>query len=140
MRHELPRGSVIRYPYLWRRQRTQGETEGRKERPVCLAITGELRGSTVLILLPISGTAPLADQVTLEIPQLERRRAGLDETKPAWITMSEYNFDIAEASFYFDPSSKPMGQFSDAFLKQIYRLLRKYLVDPKARVDRTQTD
>lgn len=137
---DLPRGSVIRYPYLWRWQREGGETEGRKERPVCLAISGQFRDGTALILLPISGTPPSSEQVALEIPQLERRRAGLDEGKPAWVTVSEYNFDIREGSYYLDPAALPIGQLSEAFLKQVFRLLRDRLTDSRSRIDRTRDD
>ena len=35
----LVAGQVFRYPFLWKRQRAAGETEGRKARPVCLAVT-----------------------------------------------------------------------------------------------------
>lgn len=140
MAADLPRGAVIRYPYLWRWQSEGGETEGRKERPVCLAISGPFRGGTALVLLPISGIPPISGQTCLEIPQLERRRAGLDENRPAWITVSEFNFDMAENSFYLDPAARPIGQLSEAFLKQVYRLLRVRLSDPKARIDRTRTD
>ncbi len=83
---------------------------------------------------------PISGQTCLEIPQLERRRAGLDENRPAWITVSEFNFDMAENSFYLDPAARSIGQLSEAFLKQVYRLLRVRLSDPKARIDRTRSD
>src|SRR5690349_9809646 len=38
MSSDLPSGTVIHYPYLWRWQRERGETEGRKERPVCIVV------------------------------------------------------------------------------------------------------
>jgi hypothetical protein len=32
-------GSVLDYPYLWRRESDAGETEGRKVRPTCLVVS-----------------------------------------------------------------------------------------------------
>jgi PHD/YefM family antitoxin component YafN of YafNO toxin-antitoxin module len=37
---DLPAGAVIEYPYLWRWRRERGESEGRKQRPVCEARSG----------------------------------------------------------------------------------------------------
>lgn len=69
MASELPtNGTVIAYPYLWRWQRDKGETEGRKERPVCLMLAIPKGDETHLVLLAISGTPPLPDQTSLVIP------------------------------------------------------------------------
>lgn len=92
-------GSILRYPYLWAWQRDKGEPEGRKSRPVCLVLALPKGKQTHLIILAISGTPPRPDQSTPEIPQLECRRAGVRDWKEAWITVSEFNHDIAEASF-----------------------------------------
>jgi hypothetical protein len=74
-----PNGSVISFPYLWRWQKKRGETEGRKSRPVCMMLAIPRGSETHLILLAISGTPPGEGQVTLIIPPLEKRRAGLKE-------------------------------------------------------------
>jgi hypothetical protein len=42
--------------------------------------------------------------VAPEIPLLEIRQAGLSMFKRGRITVSEYNYDIAERSYYFDPN------------------------------------
>lgn len=77
MSHDLRPGLVIRYPYLWRRQRERGESDGRKERPVCLVIAVRGREDlTHLALLAISSQPPGGEQAALEIPDTERRRAG----------------------------------------------------------------
>jgi hypothetical protein len=55
---------------------TTWETEGRKSRPVWLLIAIARANTTHLIFLAISGTPPRADQTTILIPALERRRAG----------------------------------------------------------------
>ncbi|HZC15190.1 MAG TPA: hypothetical protein VE309_00365 [Caulobacteraceae bacterium] len=73
-----PAGSVIDYPYLWTRERDAGETEGRKPRPVCLVISTVISSSEhVIVLLAITSQAPRASTMTVEVPPLELRRAGL---------------------------------------------------------------
>jgi hypothetical protein len=74
-----PRGSVIHYPYLWAAQRDRGETEGRKSRPTCvvLRIHDRERDLHTLLLLAISSQPPGKDQIALQVPDTERRRAGL---------------------------------------------------------------
>jgi len=130
-------GSVIRYPYLWAWQSDRGETEGRKSRPVCMILAIREGDQTNLILLAISGSPPRADQTALEIPSLECRRAGLREWKDAWITVSEFNYDVAEQSFYYDPNSEVLGSFSKSFLGKIAGDFRPFLAQPTARVGRT---
>lgn len=140
MASELPaQGSVIVYPYLWVTQRDAGETEGRKTRPVCLVL--RLRDPKQdlhhLLLLAISSQPPRADQAALEIPDTERRRAGLSRYTRAWIIISEYNYDIAERSWYYEPNRPPLGAFSAPFLRDIAKALRTALTNAAARVDRT---
>lgn len=130
-------GSVLRYPYLWTWQRDKGETEGRKNRPVCMVLAIPKGTQTNLILLAISGTPPRSGQTALEIPQLECRRAGIRDWKDAWITVSEFNHDIAEQSFYYDPSAEVLGSFSKGFLAKIAAAFKPFLAQPSARISRT---
>lgn len=39
MKNEPAAGKVFWYPFLWKREQLEGETEGRKKRPVCIAVT-----------------------------------------------------------------------------------------------------
>jgi hypothetical protein len=130
-------GSVFRYPYLWAWQRDSGETEGLKSRPVCMVLAISKGAQTHLVILAISGTPPRADQA-LEIPQLECRRAGIRDWKDAWITVSEFNHDIAEASFYYDPNAELLGSFSKGFLAKAAAAFKPFLAVPAARVSRTE--
>lgn len=110
-------GDIWRYPYLWKREEKAGEDGGRKTRPTALsAVVPVSEKSTLLYLLPITGTEPTKDQDALEIPATEIRRAGLSEYKRLWIIFDEYNRDEMEASFYFEPNAG-IGTFSKAFLK-----------------------
>lgn len=140
MTFELPpQGSVIEYPYLWVSQRDAGEIEGRKNRPVCLVlrIADAEHAIHHIVLLAISSQPPHEDQVGLEIPDTERRRAGLSRYPRAWIMVSEYNYDIAERSWYLQPSKPPIGQFSTAFLRTIAQAFKGTMAAKTAKVDRT---
>lgn len=73
----------------------------------------------------------------LEIPETERKRAGLFRYPRAWIVVDEYNSDIAEHSWFFEPAVKPLGIFSEQFLRQITDALRIEMRMGARRVDRT---
>ncbi len=119
-REYLP-GEVIIYPYLWSWQDERGETEGRKDRPTCVvvAVRGASDGLTHLALLAITTQPPQADRIALEVPAIECRRAGLGDLKQCWVVVDEYNYDIAERSWYIEPGGKTLGRFSKAFLMKI---------------------
>jgi hypothetical protein len=114
-------GDVWRYDYLWRWQHERGETAGRKPRPVSVvAVLVERQSFTDLFMLPITGSPPDATRLAIEIPEIERRRAGLDD-KPLWIVFDEYNHDILEQSHVFDPAAR-VGGFSTSFHASLLRL------------------
>ncbi|MCA1370274.1 hypothetical protein I6F15_23155 [Bradyrhizobium sp. BRP14] len=133
-------GQIVEYEYLWDWQAQEGRTNAEKGRPVCLAmvIKDSEQGITHLIILPISGTPPHPDQDALVIPPLELRRAGLSDFKSGWITVSEYNYDVLERSFYFDLKQKPRGRFSGPFMDQILIRFRRHLAQRRGRIDRTK--
>ncbi|MEK4035858.1 hypothetical protein WOA01_24030 [Methylocystis sp. IM2] len=93
-------------------------------------------GLTHLALLAITGTAPRPDQLAVEIPPLEIRRIGLCEFKQAWITVSEYNYDILERSFSLEPPASPLPKLSQKFLKAVLKAFRPTLTAAQTRVDR----
>ncbi|CAN7741749.1 MULTISPECIES: hypothetical protein [Mesorhizobium] len=114
-------GQVISYPYLWAWQHERGETEGRKSRPTCvvIAVRGARDGLTHLALLAITTQPPTSDRIGLEVSAIECRRAGLTDLKRCWIVVDEYNYDIAERSWYIEADGKPLGRFSKAFMMKI---------------------
>jgi len=106
---------VIRFPYLWAREAERGETEGRKVRPVAVGVRiSRPKGEDVLVLFPITSQPPAEDRFAVEIPETEKRRAGLDATVRLWMILDEYNQDIISQSFYLEPEP-PLGRFSKAF-------------------------
>lgn len=135
----LKHGTVIEYPYLWKWQAERHETEGRKDRPVCVlsAIVNAADGCTHLALFAISSQPPRSGQRAIEIPQTECRRAGLSDWKGGWVTVSEYNYDVAEASYYLDADQQPIGRFSKQFMQQLARAAVPLFRRKGSRVDRT---
>lgn len=118
-------GDVIAYPYLWRWQAERGETEGRKDRPVCVALPLVKFGVTHLFLVAITSTPPHADQLAVPIPETEARRAGLKDRQTGWVRIDECNYDIVEKSFYLDSAAAPLGRFSETFTNKIKAELRQ---------------
>lgn len=114
-------GDVWVYDYLWRREHEMGAENGRKARPTALVTTFvDGNGFTNLFLLPITSKEPQKERVSLEIPPIERRRAGLSSDMRLWVMLDEYNHDLLETSFYFEPNGK-RGEFSSVFTQKTLR-------------------
>ena len=112
---EIRTASVIRYPYLWVREAARGETEGRKLRPVTVGVRiARPSGEDLLILFPITSQPPESARFAAEVPETEKRHAGLDTSIRLWIILDEYNQDVVGQSFYLEPGP-PLGRFSKAF-------------------------
>ena len=111
----LQSGVVINYPYLWSRESQRGETEGRKPRPSVVAIRAPREGKPDLVLLfPITSKEPVAGCLAAEIPEIEKRCAGLDNTLRLWIVIDECNEEHIPGSYYLAPVP-PLGRFSKGF-------------------------
>lgn len=117
----LRTGVVIRYPYLWTREAERGETEGRKFRPSAVGVRlSRPGGEDLVILFPITSKAPERGRFSVEIPETEKQRAGLDRDIRLWIILDEFNEDIVGRSFFLEPEP-PLGYFSKAFFLPIMR-------------------
>lgn len=115
-------GDVWRFPFLWSEEAARGETEGRKDRPVVLALlVRNQKDELVVLMVPIT-SVPQSGQYTIEVPEIEKRRAGLDRHMPLWIVADEANEDIPSRSFYFEPGNR-IGEFSAPFVKQVQSLM-----------------
>lgn len=117
---DIQTASVIRYPYLWARQARTGETEGRKERPVAVGVRLPRPDGDLVLIFPISTKQPEASRFSVEIPAIEKRRAGLDSDLRLWIILDEFNTDLVGQSFYLEPEP-PIGRFSKAFFLPLLR-------------------
>ena len=125
---QLQTGAVLRYAYLWARQAKAGETEGRKDRPVAVGVRIARKSGDLILFFPVTSKEPEASRFAVEIPPIEKRRAGLDADMRLWLILDEYNTDIIGLSFYMDPAP-PLGSFSKAFLLP---LLRAFVARRKA--------
>ena len=116
-------GEVFKYPFLWKRQEIDGETEGRKPRPVCLAITmANADGDTVIFIVPISTLPPNDGRIAIQVPLIEAKRAGLSTGKQCWVILDEFNYDVFERSYVFEDRT-PIGAFSPRFTSELQRIL-----------------
>lgn len=115
-------GSVILYPYLWCWQSEAGETEGRKKRPTAVSVRIKRKDGDVLLLLPITSKMPDASRRALEIPDMEKHRAGLDRSLRLWIILDEFNTDMVGQSWYLEPNAV-IGQFSKAFFLPVLKMI-----------------
>lgn len=132
-------GEVFRYPFLWKREELSGETEGRKKRPVCIAVTVTKQdGETVVFILPITTQPPQPTRHAIEVPEIESQRVGLETHVRKWIMLDEVNTDIVERSYVWD-DRKPLGAFSLAFTAKIRVTLLALAKSGAAKlVDRTK--
>ena len=113
----LTSGAVIRFQFLWGPEAARGETEGRKPRP---AVVGFRLDDDLLLLFPITTKEPDPGRFVREIPETEKRRAGLDRDVRSWIVLDEVNSDSASRSRYFEPDCE-IGRLSRAFTLQVFR-------------------
>lgn len=112
-------GEVFLYPFLWKREQISGETEGRKKRPVCIAVTVATQdGETLVFILPITTQPPLPNRHAIEVPQIESQRTGLEVHVRKWIMLDEINTDVPERSYVWD-DRKPLGAFSATFTAKV---------------------
>ncbi len=109
------KGDVWTYEYLWSREHEAGAEHGRKPRPTALvaSVVGK-DGRTNLFILPITSKEPGADRLAMEVPQIERKRAGLASDLRLWVMLDEYNHDVLETSFHLDSNGR-QGSFSPMF-------------------------
>lgn len=117
---DIQTAAVVRYPYLWAREAAQGETEGRKERPVAVGVRLPRVDGDLVLFFPVTTKQPEKSRFAFEIPAIEKRRAGLDADLRLWIIMDEFNSDVVGRSFYLEPEP-PIGRFSKAFFLPLLR-------------------
>jgi len=64
-------GDVWRYPFLWSREASQGETEGRKNRACAIALLiGNADGKPEVLLVPVTSQPSSGHPFAVEVPEL----------------------------------------------------------------------
>lgn len=69
----------------------------------------------MLLLFPVTSKLPHASQWAVELPEMEKRRAGLSADLRLWLVMEECNLELLPGSFYLEPQV-PLGHLSRKFL------------------------
>jgi hypothetical protein len=118
--HGITQGMVLLYPYLWDAEHRRGETEGRKVRPAAVAVILDTR----IALVPITTKEPGSTGTALEIPDIEKRRAGLDIMMRQWLILDEINIDDPAQSYYAG-DWEAIGHFSKPFFYQVLTILKQ---------------
>ena len=115
-------GEVWRYPFLWKREAVRGNTEGQKQRPCAVAmLTRNATDEPIVMFVPITTQPQENNPFAIEVPEIEKKRAGLDLHLRLWIVCLEHNNDAYERSYYLEPSAR-LGTFSMPFIKKIQGL------------------
>ncbi len=82
---------VISYAYLWRGEHEQGHEDGAKNCPAVIVLAAkDHEGDTIVIVAPITHSAPSNPEDAIEIPTATRSRLGLDG-EHSWVVVSEVN-------------------------------------------------
>ena len=84
-------GLVINHGYLWRYEATSGQEEGRKDRPcVVILAVEEIEGEKIVTVAPVTHTPPTDSKSAVELPQITKKRLGLDDQR-SWVVTTEVN-------------------------------------------------
>lgn len=85
-------GLVLNYAYLWHDEYRRGLEEGRKDRPsvIVLKTIRDKDGQTLVMVLPITHSAPARADEAIELPPRVKQHLGLDAGR-SWVIVSEGN-------------------------------------------------
>ncbi len=82
---------VISYAYLWRGEHEQGHEDGAKNCPAVIVLAAkDHEGDTIVIVAPITHSAPSSPADAIEIPAATKARLGLNSER-SWVVVSEVN-------------------------------------------------
>lgn len=102
----------------------QGQEEGIKDRPAAVLFSVvEKDGQKVVVVLPITHSAPQAEIHAIEIPRATKHRLGLDQ-RQSWVVLTEANrfywpgFDVRPEKSG-DPSSLAYGELPAVLYERI---------------------
>jgi hypothetical protein len=83
-------GLVIRYTYLWRRERRKGREHGQKDRPCVVMLVEPLEAGARVMVAPITHSEPGPDDIAIQLPEHVRSHLGLDDDRQ-WVVLDEVN-------------------------------------------------
>lgn len=85
-------------------------------------LTRTAAGELEVLMVPITSRPPRDHAFALPVPDIEKRRAGLDLRLPLWIITDEANVDLPGRSFYFEPAGR-IGAFGPQFTRSVQALM-----------------
>ena len=84
-------GLVIRYVYLWAKERVAGAVEGFKARPCAVVLASRPAGDvTRVLVVPVTHSPPQDNDEAFELPSAVKRSLGMDADR-SWVVLSESN-------------------------------------------------
>jgi hypothetical protein len=103
-------GLVIHFNYLWKREHDHGRDNARYPRPCAIVLAQRRRadGTVMVIVVPITHSAPDNDTRAVEIPFAVKRHLGLDDQR-SWIVTDEVN-EFAWPGYDLQPNAA--GEFA----------------------------
>lgn len=126
-------GLVIRYSFLWSRQKRRGAEEGAKDRPCAIVVATKRTGEADLrvVVAPITHTPP-DDTAAMEIPARVRKSLGLDDERQ-WLRYDELNA-FAWPGFDLRPIPGTKGRYAYGMLPEpLFEKLRAAILDLNAK-------
>jgi hypothetical protein len=83
-------GLVIRYNYLWDKEKGDGFDLGSKDRPCAIVVYHSRTNDTIVVPITHSPPEPGEEDLSIEVPAEVRGQLGLDDDAN-WIRVSEVN-------------------------------------------------
>ena len=137
-------GLVIRYSYLWKAESDLGREEGVKDRPCAIILRVDESGEdTIVTVVPITHSPPANMRGAIEMPQMVKRRLGLD-AEQSWFVLTEGNEFVWPGPDLRPPPGKDIASVAYGFLPPALfnAILARFIALAKAglaaRVRRTQ--
>lgn len=123
-------GTVIRYEFLWSRERAIGKLDAAKSRPcaVVLAIPKGENGALQTVVAPITHSPPDEPEASIEISPAVCRSLGLDDGRH-WIRIDELN-SFAWPGIDLRPIPGKPGEYVYGMLpRKLFEQIREGILD-----------
>jgi hypothetical protein len=123
-------GTVIRYEFLWSRERAAGNLDAAKSRPcaVVLAIPRGESGALQTVVAPITHSPPAEPDSSIEISAAVCRSLGLDDGRH-WIRIDELN-SFAWPGIDLRPIPGKPGEYIYGMLpRKLFERIRQGILD-----------
>ena len=123
-------GTVIRYEFLWSRERATGKLDAEKSRPsaVVLAIPRGESGALQTVVAPITHSPPTEPTASIEISATVCRSLGFDDGRH-WIRIDELN-SFAWPGIDLRPIPGKPGEYVYGILpRKLFERIRQGILD-----------